>query len=204
MHDDQPERWLPRAEAAAKLGISTDTARRRLRKGQLAGEQRPTPQGFTWWVRVGDTAQVATAPTQPAQAPAPGLVELVDLVDRLQRENRDLAGLLGALQERVGSLQAQLALAAPADVASQKSPQRSPTDASSVEPTQTPAKPPQRAPLVDALAAARHVLTSSSVLQVAPDPRRELSVAAIASRGRLRRRCAVGCAIPDSRPPLPG
>src|SRR6266508_6760300 len=98
MHDAQTERWLPLAEAAAELGISVDTARRRLRKGQLIGEQRPTPQGFTWCVCIGDGATWAAAPMQRAQA---GLPELVALVDRLQRENRDLAGMVGSLQQRL-------------------------------------------------------------------------------------------------------
>ena len=53
------------------------------------------------------------APPQAAQAPNEALLEALRVVDRPQRENRDLAGLVGALQERVGTLQAQLALQAP-------------------------------------------------------------------------------------------
>ena len=55
------DQWMPLADAARELGVSTDTLRRRLRKGQLVGEQRPTPQGFVWWVCLSDAAQVRSA-----------------------------------------------------------------------------------------------------------------------------------------------
>jgi hypothetical protein len=138
MQNGTTERWLPLAEAAVELGISTDTARRRLRKQQLVGEQRPTPQGFTWWVCLGAAAQVAPSPMQPAQAPLSGLVELVELVDRLQRENRDLAGLVGSLQERNANLEAQLALPAPTP---SKIAHTSDSEGSTSEPTGEPSNP---------------------------------------------------------------
>ena len=37
MQDTTTERWVPLAEAAIELGVSVDTARRRLRKGSLIG-----------------------------------------------------------------------------------------------------------------------------------------------------------------------
>jgi hypothetical protein len=43
--------WLTLAEAAAALGVSVDTVRRRLKRGQLVGERRPTRQGFAWMIR---------------------------------------------------------------------------------------------------------------------------------------------------------
>jgi hypothetical protein len=102
--------WLPIAEAARRLGVSIDTARRRLKRGQLVGREVPTPQGHRWdvWLNgLGSTAQ-ATAyargapPTQDAQPPhrqeAP---ELAQLVRELQQQNLELAG-------RVGFYQAQL------------------------------------------------------------------------------------------------
>ena len=39
-------------EAAAHLGVSEDTIRRRLRKGELAGHQEKTAQGFRWKVDI--------------------------------------------------------------------------------------------------------------------------------------------------------
>ena len=36
------------AEAAAQLGLSSDTIRRRLRRGELRDVQVPTPNGNAW------------------------------------------------------------------------------------------------------------------------------------------------------------
>ena len=40
------------AEAAKCLGVSVDTIRRRLRKGELQGHQQPRPQGFVWVIEI--------------------------------------------------------------------------------------------------------------------------------------------------------
>jgi hypothetical protein len=163
----QPERWLPLAEAAAELGISTDTARRRLRKHQLVGEQRPTPQGFTWWVCLGaaaevgsppppHAAQVAGAPRRPAEA---GVAELVGLVDRLQSDlvaKAEAAAMWQARAEFLASQleQAQLALSAPKEATSQERPFLGDSEGVSVEPTQPAAVQTAAAcALVDAVAA---------------------------------------------------
>ena len=50
-------------EAAQRLGVSIDTVRRRLRKGELRGQHQPTPQGFIWMVE---------APSAASGAPAEG------------------------------------------------------------------------------------------------------------------------------------
>jgi len=39
-------------EAARRLGVSTDTIRRRIGKGELTAHQEPTPQGFRWEVQL--------------------------------------------------------------------------------------------------------------------------------------------------------
>lgn len=41
-------------EVSQKLGVNEHTIGRRLRKGELRGEQIPKPQGFTWVVVVDD------------------------------------------------------------------------------------------------------------------------------------------------------
>src|SRR5918999_1512728 len=41
-------------EAAQFLGVSTHTVKRRLKKGELKGEQQATPQGFVWLVEIAD------------------------------------------------------------------------------------------------------------------------------------------------------
>jgi hypothetical protein len=40
------------AEAAKRLGVSVDTIRRKLRRGELQGCQQPRPQGFIWVVEL--------------------------------------------------------------------------------------------------------------------------------------------------------
>jgi hypothetical protein len=43
---------VPIRDAAQRLGISTDTVRRRLKSGELNGERQETPQGFIWLVEL--------------------------------------------------------------------------------------------------------------------------------------------------------
>lgn len=46
------DEWVPLREAADRLGISTDTVRRRLKRGELTGEQRTTAHGPSWFVQI--------------------------------------------------------------------------------------------------------------------------------------------------------
>ena len=41
-------------EAARRLGVTEDTVKRRLRKGELQGERKARPQGYTWTVELPD------------------------------------------------------------------------------------------------------------------------------------------------------
>jgi len=120
---------LTLAEAAARLGVSTDTVRRRIKRGDVSARQEQTKFGPAWVVLLG-TAPVpsngahgsASPPgsSAPSVAPAPtaGMSELVNLVDKLQHEKAELAAQNGFLQARLQLLQdqlerAQLALEAP-------------------------------------------------------------------------------------------
>lgn len=138
---DQDGAWLPLADAAGHLGVSVKTARRRLKAGELTSRQVATQHGQAYEVWVTSNGHVTT---QTSRVNGQGTqrvddvttVELVRLVDRLQRENRDLAGLVGSLQERVGNLQAQLAL--PEPVASPDRPISRDSEGSTIETTQMP------------------------------------------------------------------
>jgi len=119
------EQWLPLREAAEHLGVSTDTARRRLKRGELIGEQRPTAHGPAWYIQV--PAASVTDPTSEEAAPASqdgpnvrlleervsGLTAqlaqaeadrdrwhqmAVDAIDRAHRERGELRALLGREQ----------------------------------------------------------------------------------------------------------
>jgi len=45
---------VPIAEASHRLGVSIHTLKRRLKRGDLLGEHKVTPQGFIWMVDVPD------------------------------------------------------------------------------------------------------------------------------------------------------
>jgi hypothetical protein len=90
------------------LGVSVETIRRRLRKGQLAGQKLTTAQGFEWRVLLpaqlldaaaasGDDAPGAPAPTHP-----PGTPRSHDPQDGSGRE-------LVRLEAHVADLRAELA-----------------------------------------------------------------------------------------------
>ena len=83
------------AEAAQRLGVSTDTIHRRLKRGQLSGHQQTTPQGFTWLI------EVAVGPRDwergtPADAPANA------------GDTHRLEQMVSMLQDQVGAQQLQL------------------------------------------------------------------------------------------------
>jgi excisionase family DNA binding protein len=116
-------RWYTLAEAAPVLGVSVDTVRRRLKRGELESRQVHTQHGPTWEVRLGvvstehnAAAKGAANGAQGVAEGGAGVVELVVLVDRLQRENRDLAGQVGFLTAQLAAAQEQItALQAPQD-----------------------------------------------------------------------------------------
>ena len=74
-HDAQAEgeRWVPLAEAARTLGISVDTLRRRIKRGELregeAARRITTPQGFAWEVRLDAARPSSSLDGIPAEAP---------------------------------------------------------------------------------------------------------------------------------------
>jgi excisionase family DNA binding protein len=112
-------RWYTLAEAAPVLGVSVDTVRRRLKRGELESRQVHTQHGPTWEVCLGgvsteyqDAAQGSANGAQGAAVDdaGAGMVQLVALVDRLQRENRDLAGQVGFLTAQLAAATDRLAV----------------------------------------------------------------------------------------------
>jgi excisionase family DNA binding protein len=161
MQDGSPgEGWLTLTEAATLLGLSVDTVRRRVKRGELEARMVPTPHGAAWRVRppsaptVGATvvptvdATPGAAPMQAAGGPAMG--ELVGLVGRLHDENRALAEAAATWQTRAEVLalqledaRAQLALGAPADAPESRQDARETASPGGVaqEPTPAPSGP---------------------------------------------------------------
>ena len=45
---ERGQTWAPLAEVAAAYGVSIDTIRRRMKRGELEARRQQTPQGFKW------------------------------------------------------------------------------------------------------------------------------------------------------------
>lgn len=162
------------AEAAERLGISQDTVRRRIHRGELQAQQSPTPQGFVWQVEVCGPAE-APSPPEP-ERPAPvqeaastptaasagdtsagppaevrRLEQLVDVLqEELRRRNDELAARtreIGELHVLLQQVQRALPPALQAAYASPTQEEESPRRTvthGDVAPTQSPMQPPRR------------------------------------------------------------
>jgi excisionase family DNA binding protein len=89
-------------EAARRLGVSTDTIKRRLRRGELKGCKRPRPQGFAWLIELeaevenGNCTRAAThARTDASTGASAGASD-------------HLEDFIASLQSQVAAQQAQL------------------------------------------------------------------------------------------------
>jgi hypothetical protein len=94
------EGWLSLNEAAVLLGVSTDTVRRRMKRGEFQSRQIPTPHGPAYQVlcnplpnQSATLAATLADPTEEetseAQKPL-ALIEMVRLMEKLQEENSRL------------------------------------------------------------------------------------------------------------------
>jgi hypothetical protein len=73
-------------EAARRLGVTQDTIRRRIRKGELAAYQEPRPQGYVWFVDVPEEELSSEEPPYPDCKEETGEVQLLREVMELLRE----------------------------------------------------------------------------------------------------------------------
>ncbi len=111
-------------EAARRLGVTEDTVKRRLRKGELQGERKARPQGYTWMVELPDeeseTESTVTGTVSPPDDDTVNhqvnngetrrLEEMVSMLQhQLEVREREVQELHVLLQ------QAQAALPAPRD-----------------------------------------------------------------------------------------
>jgi hypothetical protein len=102
------------AEAAHRLGISQDTVRKRLRLGELRGEQISAPGGFRWLIEVPPDE----GGTEIAEAPSELDEVLRDVIRRQDETMNQLREQLSAKDQQISELhvllqQAQAALPAP-------------------------------------------------------------------------------------------
>lgn len=136
-HEDDG-RWGTVSEAAQALGVSVDTIRRRMKRGELETRREQTPQGFRWLIRLPDEAVVGAASRQALQN-APGESQASDhgamvvagpdprdtLIEILQREldlrNQEITRLHTVVERQAGAIEQIAAATLPAQAASASS-----------------------------------------------------------------------------------
>jgi excisionase family DNA binding protein len=77
--------------AAERLGVSQDTIRRRIKAGELEGQQEPMGSGFRWLVEVPEEAQASPADDREPGAAAADALELAALRERVEGLERLLS-----------------------------------------------------------------------------------------------------------------
>ncbi len=89
-------------EAAERLGVSPDTVRRRLKRGELTGEHETTPQGFVWRVAFPTGERASETPGEPATVggDAIELARLRERVAGLERLTTELSEDRNAWREQ--------------------------------------------------------------------------------------------------------
>jgi len=98
--------WVSIKEAAERLGVSADTIRRRMKRGELVSRKRGTAQGYVWEIEV-ESLPVDGEPMageQPAPGAAADSLELERLRERvtgLERERGELIAQRDAWHEQV-------------------------------------------------------------------------------------------------------
>ena len=103
------------ADAAERLGVSPITVRRRLKKGELQGEQEPTPQGYEWRVLLPFTIEPPPSANDTPPVPPPGdQAETVQVLrdtivllrDELETRSREIERLHVLLSQQASALSA--------------------------------------------------------------------------------------------------
>jgi hypothetical protein len=93
------------AEAAHHLGVSVDTVRRRLQKGELKGQQQARPQGFTWLIDIPEKTELGSS---VAGSQADAEVNSEVSLAACQAEISRLESMVAMLQDRVNAQQEEL------------------------------------------------------------------------------------------------
>ncbi len=96
-------------EAAVRLGISPQTVKRRLKRGELGGEQRATPQGFNWLIEVPEEHTTNGTPNGiPTGTPMSSAIGADDISAGIPSGDSSVYELVAALQTQVDAQQKQL------------------------------------------------------------------------------------------------
>jgi excisionase family DNA binding protein len=93
------------AEAAHRLGVSVDTVRRRLQRGELRGQQQARPQGYVWLIELENNTEHNSSADRPAGAEQGSQ----GCVAGCQTEINRLEQMVAMLQDRVTAQDTELA-----------------------------------------------------------------------------------------------
>jgi hypothetical protein len=92
--------WVALKDAAAILGVSTDTVKRRMRRGELERRRETIPQGFRWLVRIDPAISEAPGSPERDEPPAHGVAVsspspdvMAALLHELEVRNQEIARL---------------------------------------------------------------------------------------------------------------
>jgi len=120
MDDGDAGEWAPIKQVAADLGISIDTVRRRIQRGDLAARREDTPQGYRWLVRLDAPPNPPELPRTRAASSHESGVMLVDdrrdeliatLRDELASRVREVAELHEVILAQAKALELRAAIA---------------------------------------------------------------------------------------------
>lgn len=146
MHEDEGQ-WGSVSEAAQVFGVSVDTIRRRMKKGELDTRREQTPQGFRWLIRLPDDASEGASQNTPG---SPRVAAPIDqgavvvygpdprdtLIETLQHElelrNREVARLHDVIGQQAVAIDRTTAALAAGPTATRQDAPESPEGASQV------------------------------------------------------------------------
>ncbi len=95
MADDDGRRWGTLAEVADAYGVSVDTIRRRMKRGELEARRQQTPQGFRWLARMPEaTEPAAPEPSRDALGSSQSHDTVTLGVQVVERDREELVGTL--------------------------------------------------------------------------------------------------------------
>ncbi len=99
--------WIALKDAAALLGISVDTVKRRMHRGELESRRETIPQGFRWLVRIdppeteaGESSLSDRSDDRGVHVPLPSTDVVAVVQAQLEARNREVASLLATVASK--------------------------------------------------------------------------------------------------------
>jgi hypothetical protein len=96
----EKDTWVALKDAAAILGVSTDTVKRRMQRGELEQRRETIPQGFRWLVRVDPVIAEASGSSERDENVSQGVAVpsqspdvVAALLHELEVRNQEIARL---------------------------------------------------------------------------------------------------------------